>query len=270
MIIHENSKIIKVNPREITKEEIFLPKGFDSIRSSIFEVDGKYYYPKIVDTKKMINELLGTYFSKMIGLDAVDYQLGIHNNQLYILSEVFYNPEFTYSHCYNLYDTNAINMYYKKRQFFEKYYLNYFKMFDKITNPNMLTQLLKLIAVDLKMGQTDRGDRNLILKTKNETNDTDLAPIYDFSDSYEENPTQSEKYYYDNSFVILRKNFFSLFMFCQKNPEILDYLKILCNISTNQVLEEIENDKQIIISDYEKHYYEEKDNEYTNVLKRII
>lgn len=270
MIIQENSKIIQLKPREIKKEEVYLPQKFKTMRQSIFEDNGKHYYAKILDTKKTITELLGSSLAKLIQLNAVDYKIGKYKNDFFVLSEVFFNPDFDYTYSYDFYGTDATNMYLRNSLIFERYYLSFCKMFKKIDNSLMLENILKLIALDLKMGQTDRNDHNLILQTSKDNNITNLAPIFDFAEAYEDKPTLSEKYFYENAFVILRKNFLSLYMFCLKNPKILEYLNILCDTPIVGVLEELEKKLNIIFNDYEKKYYEEKDKEYTKILKRII
>lgn len=52
--------------------------------------------------------------------------------------------------------------------------------FDEI----LTDELLKLIVLDLKMGQMDRHGHNLMLKKNIKTGVIDLAPIYDYSRSY--------------------------------------------------------------------------------------
>jgi len=270
MIINNNSKILHFEPQKINSKEIYIPSNHLSMLPAITKIDDKYYYIKSVKPKGLINELIGSNLSKKIELNSVDYKIGICDNSLYALSEVFFEPNYSYSYCYDKYNTTAIEMYLKKRVIYERYYLSYLKMLKNINNKEMLLQILKLILIDLKMGQTDRNDHNIMLKTDNETNETTLASIYDFEESYEERPSLNEKYYYDNSFIILRKNFLSLFMFLQHFPFIKEYLKTLCDISILQVLDEIEKEFQIEFHTEEKKYYEEKDKEYTSILKRII
>ena len=97
----------------------------------------------------------------------------------------------------------------------------------------------------------------------------DLAPIFDFGNSYFEKTKYPDKYFYDNPFIIVRKNKLSLNALSRQNPEIIDFARTLIDIPIEDVLTEIEKEKQITIPDETKLFYKKKDEQYTKVLQKL-
>lgn len=272
MIINSNSHIKQLNLRPLEQQEIdslHIPPQISGISRSITEIDGKYYYFKKVNSTQMINELIGSYLSKKMTLRAVDYQISIHNDTLFAISEIFFRSEFTYSTCLDLYGTIAQRILKEKPVRYPGFFLNQTDLLKLINNPDMLQSILKLASIDLKMGQTDRHNQNITLETSTKTGQTTLAPIYDFSSSYEIDPPYSGYLFYDNPFISLRKNKRSLSALCREFPEIIDHIEALTSLPITTILSDIEKENGITISEQEKFWYERKDKEYTKVLTKI-
>ena len=135
----------------------------------------------------------------------------------------------------------------------------------------MLLNILKLTFLDIKMGQIDRNNLGNIMVKKSKFNGlVDLAPMFDFECSYDDSPPYPEFYFYDNPFVVLRKNQLSLSSLCKRHSQILETLHILATLKIEDVLNRIQEEKRIVLSAEEKKYYEEKDKEYSKVLQKII
>ncbi len=270
---YNSNKIINFIPNKLPKNElnnINIPSFVINLNKLnfldyIIKIDDNYYYYKAINQSEMINELIGSYLSKEIGLEAVDYKIGIYNNELYALSELFYEQDYMYDNCFSYYNTYSDNELSLFERIISKIYLNNHKVLDKISNKNMLDNILKLISIDLKMGQLDRHNMNLTLKISKENSELNLAPVYDFSKSYE-----NQFYFYNNPFIILRLNKFSLSSFYSKYPHIEKYINILKNIKIDDILSQIELDNDITISDSKRISYIEKDKFYNKILKKIL
>lgn len=272
MIVYTNSIFKSFTPIKLSSNEInnlHLPIGLESIANSITKIDGEYYYYKSVSSKQMINELIGSYLSKIINLDAVDYQIGFFNKDLYALSRVFYNADNSYTNCYDFFMTKPNNQLTRLEASISKFYLNQTNILDQISDWKMVSNILKLIAVDLKMGQTDRHNMNLTIKFCKKNNEMDLAPIYDFEKSYHKLSSYKGLHFYDNPFIMLRKNKISLYKFGRKYPEVAEFAELLTHIDIGDILSEIENEKKVVFSIQEKEYYQNNDIKHNKVLQKI-
>lgn len=274
MLINNNSRFITFNPQKLNPNEtqkLYIPKGLEEIVNSIVKNDGKYYYYKEVDFNQLINELVGSYFSRLIHLDAVDYQIGICNGKLYALSQIFYSPDYEYHNCQDFFGTIANHKLAESESLIPRIYLVEDKLLKMINNSTMLLNILKLTFLDIKMGQIDRNNlENIIVKKSKSNGLVDLAPMFDFECSYDDSPPYPEFYFYDNPFVVLRKNRLSISSLCKRYPQILETLHILATLKIGDVLDQIQEEKRIVLSKEESEYYEEKDKEYSRVLQKII
>ena len=94
MLINENTKLINIDLSN--NEDIVLPEVFGGLKNNITTIDEKNYYCKRVSHDALLNELIGSYLSKQIGLDSVDYKIGKYNDNYYVLSEMFFEDGYNY------------------------------------------------------------------------------------------------------------------------------------------------------------------------------
>lgn len=121
------------------------------------------------------------------------------------------------------------------------------------------------------MGQIDRNNLgNIMVKKEKSSGLFDLSPIIDFGSSYITNPPYPEFYFYDNPFIIIRKNKLSIAPLIKRYPQILKTINVLTTKKIEYVLNQIEKEKRIMLSDEELNYYEKKDIEYSKVLQKFI
>lgn len=253
--------------------DIYIPSEMqraENIKSNITKIEDKYYYYKYVSIENILNEFIGSYLCKKIELDSVDYQLGIHKGMFYALSEIFYQEEYHYHYAqgYNplsYIQTEKIATI-KKQDTFEKFIETL--PLDVIDSSQLQDSILKLIAIDLKMGQIDRHDKNIMLMTNRKEHNTTLAPIYDFESSYVCFPNE-EEIIYDNPYILLRKNQKSLMALQKKFPKISQYAEILQSIDIEQVLTEISEEKDFDFLSDHINYYKEKDKVYNKSLRYL-
>ena len=270
MKFNEESKIIYFKKTKLSQQQIdnlYIPRDYQKICSSITRYNGEYYYYKDVTLNSLINELIGSYFSKKLQLDTVDYQIGVMDNMVYVLSKIFYQENFNYYDCNSYFKTSSFHNIDLFQSFFSFIYLSEFDLLKKIKNPNLLKNILKLIAVDLKMGQFDRHNKNLFLKISQD-NIVDLAPLFDYGGSYYKKKIPFE--IYDNPLVSIRKNKRSLCYFSEQFPEFLEYIYTLYEITINDVLNNIEKEHLITFEKEERTFYQKKDLENNKVLKKIM
>ena len=267
------SDIKDFTKKPLDKDEItslHIPPNKAKIRSRIVKINEKYYYSKMVSSPEMLNELIGSFLAKQLNLEAVDYQIGIYKGDLYALSELFYDENHIYPRfAQHFSETEKNQIEFLKSAGLGELYLKQPNISKLVNDEQLANKILKLIALDLKMEQTDRHSENVMLRKKIKTGTLDLAPIFDFGNSYFEKTKYPDKYFYDNPFIIVRKNKLSLNALSRQNPEIIDFARTLIDIPIEDVLTEIEKEKQITIPDETKLFYKKKDEQYTKVLQKL-
>ena len=258
-MIDENSRVIKMD--NLYPQDAYIPNNFQDLKSNIIRYEDKNYLFKYVwDDSVIVNELIGSYLAKLIDLEAVDYKIGILNDRLYILSELFFDDNFDYSYpkyIFNELDCNKIS---------RKLYINNIPE----EYPYIREKILKLIILDIKMGQYDRSSyTNLMIKKSKVSNYVDLAPIYDFGLSYPLDLDELLLKIYYNPYITIRKNKASLAMLVSEYPKVKDYINILKDINMPSILTAIENRYKIKVNNNIKDYLYAKDKAYTKVLNKL-
>ena len=259
MVVDKNSiKEFKRNSITVNDiDNIKIPKGIEFDISHITKIDNDYYYFKNASVIgsffsrnnifNIINELLGTYYSKLLDLDTVEYDIGMSDDFLFSISKLFYKDNVEYQYINKKYKTTSIMCYDPLNMF------QYLSLLDQIEDRELLNNYLKLIAVDLKMGQLDRHNYNIILC--NENNKTSLAPIYDYSSSFSLSSYSWNTKIYDNPLLVVGKSSFALTMLSKNFPQINEYLDVLYSSSIIDVLNFIQDEKNIRLNKSEiKHY----------------
>lgn len=263
MILNSSSRVLNVPSILLTEEELaHLNKTFSislGLLRRVIKIDGEYYTWKYID---IVTELIGAYLSRVIDLECAQYDIGFYNGMPLVLSKIFFEEDFRYFGASNY----AFCM--KSQGNVNTGIFTYFYCFkDRLSffDPSIRNELLKLIAVDLKMGQLDRNCDNIMFK-QDLHGQTSLAPVYDFTNSYSSHvPFQ----YYRNPFLLLRVNEQSLKSFIRKYPDVMQYIDAMRDISMEQILSEIEQDRNVKFESHEANYRIKLDKQYSRVLKKI-
>ena len=271
MKINDSSDIIMFDNVPISRKEQLMfnaPHSMKYATNNIVFIDGKYYYAKVCTTNALINELIGSCFSSLLELDAVDYKIGIDKknpNLLYALSEVFYQEDYDYYTVDNYYgmrpDDSKI---YSKG--IEKYYICDTSILDYIDSPILTNSVLKMTVVDIKMGQVDRYDHNVLIKRINDS--FELGKVYDFGASYLEDGYSLYNCYY-NPFLLIKRNTISLWGLAYKYPQINESAAILSTTPLYDVLKNIESRFNIKVENKDIQGYMEADDKLSKILKKI-
>lgn len=269
MKLNDSSNVVEFKFEGIGREvKEFLQEDFQEIWEDIVKIDGEYYHAKEVSVREMLNELIGSYYSNLVGLDAVQYKIGIIGDKMYALSKVFFQKGFTYLYPNKYFDMtmgstgNQIEERKKLTFFFEA------SMLDRLNTQEARDSILKMSAVDLKMNQADRHTYNIIFRIIDGR--VYIEKIFDFGWAYDIYPTDSySSLYYENPFIIVRKDYVSLSSLAIQHPLFRSSIQRLCEVPVGDVLREIEKANNVTISKEDYKYYRSKDKEYTKILRKV-
>nr|MBP3258955.1 hypothetical protein [Bacilli bacterium] len=251
-----SSDLKKISMAEV---KLYVPKDKYYLKNNLNKYNGKYYYVKDVTTFELLNELIGSYLAHKIDLDTVDYQIVKEDGKTFrLMSLCFYDLLYRYYHAFEIgpLTTNVINESLKGNAVPKKY--------EKI-----VSNLLKLIALDLKMGQADRNPKNVIIReSKINKNNINLSRAFDYGYSYTTRNDGNDMYY-ENPYIAVRKDADSISNFAYINPNIKEFIYILKSISIEDVLSEISSMYDILIPDDVKTYYKKKDAANNELFRKI-
>ena len=268
-MINNQSKVIEMSDENFNRDGAYIPDNmkYDRIINNIYNYNGKYYYAKEMDLidgeDLIIHELIGSYLAQLINLDSVEYKIGRLGDKIYMLSELFFDRSFTYSYVGKCkFNANLKNL--KKAYFIDKIPQEY---------PALRDSILKLVLLDLKMGQYDRyNPSNITVKKALITDYKDLAPVYDFGFAYpfpfSFNFDDFEIYY--NAFVKIRKNEESLKLLLDKYPQMQETIHTLACANIRLILDIIQFQNKIKLDKSLKQYIISQDDINTKLLKRFI
>ena len=268
MILNDSSSVIpfKYGNNSSDLKEILAEDFYPDIRD-IVVIDGEYYHAKMVTNKEMLNELIGSYYSKLIGLDAVDYKIGILDGQIYALSKMFFKKELSYVYVTD-YFCPSLTFSTIKRETIEKrdYFLECGNL-QRLNNESAIKSILLMSAVDIKMHQADRHSYNIILRIVDGV--VYIEKVFDFGWAYEVYKDKDTDVFYKNTFLIVKQDVISLGMLADRYPEFRRCSAILSDAPVYDVLREIERINNIKVTDQEFEYYVDRDEEYTKLLKKV-
>lgn len=275
MKVNDSSSILTFEQRSIPQKElkrIGVTHDIHDMERHVVKINGKYYYSKVCTNKELINELIGTYLCKLVGLDVVDYQIGRlancdSSNNYYALSEIFYRNNYFYSTVRDYFDMipDDTKVY---SEGIDSLFNCETSVLDMVSDKKLEEAVLKMSSVDIKMGQIDRHNYNVMLRLAM-NGKVELEKLYDFGCAYDDDPPYPEFYCYDNPFLIVRKNFISLNRLAARYPYIIKSAKLLSEVPLYDVLKEIEKRFSIYIEDKDIPGYLVMDKEFSKVLRKI-
>jgi len=213
----------------------------------------EYYYFKDFnnDNKRFINELIGEYLAKKISLDSIHYEIAKKDDTYGLASKSFINKKNKYYYMIDLYLPNAPDNLY-----------NLERLKDKCKTDEeyetLLKEIFKMTAIDIYMSQTDRIKSSNIQFRKDRTG-LHLAPLYDY-----------EKSFMDPNIAIYKSNLLTLNLYkneyINEYPYLYELIDNIFEININHVLEEIEDERKILIPNNDKFEYEK----FYNIRKKQI
>ena len=271
MKITDSSEIIIFDNTPISSAEQILfnvPHTMKYATRNIVKINDKYYYAKACSYTTLINELIGSYYSTLIGLDSVDYLIGKSTTSvspLYALSEIFWKDEYTYTtveQCYGMRPDDS-KVYSRG---LDRFYINETSILDIVSSPSLVDSALKMTAVDLKMDQTDRFNYNVVLRRDNDL--LEMEKLYDYGSSYNEGSYNSYNCYI-NPFLLVKRNFISLCGLAHRYPQICESAAILSNAPLYDVLKDIEKRFNIHIEETDIPNHLDIDKKNSKILRMV-
>lgn len=279
--IFDSGKCIRIKPINRNDEEA--RKVSEKIGVSIYdakdqfkwhEVNGKYYHFKFSNRLiRILNELIGPKLAIKFDLQTVnniptvmDYG---DNLKFYgILSENFKDKNKQY--------LNMNELGFKNKKGIDNKCKNISKLknyCNKEDYADLINSIFKMTCIDYIMGQADRVSGNFLFEKDGFK--VTFAPLFDYAEAYESikegcaydryhNP--SLPFSVGNSFMTLSfwENSFKWFLW--RYPNFKEYLEIASDIDIVKVLEEIEEEHSLYISDDCKQYYDVRTKEKQKVL----
>ena len=267
-----SSEVIYFDPTPVSiTEQVYLgfPKKMRNYANNVVKIDGKYYYAKKCYTNVLINELLGSYYSGLVGLDAVDYRIGKSNNDIgyyYALSEIFYRDDYSYTTVEDVVgglrpdDTKTYG------RGLGSLYVCDTSVLSLFNSQQIIDGSLMLTAVDLKMGQVDRYNYNVVLRDNGY--EKELEKVFDFGWSYAVGKDDKNFCYY-NPFLVVKRNTISLWGLAHKYPQFRQSAAILSDAPLYDAIKHIENKFNIRVEDSDIPRYIELDETYSKILKKV-
>lgn len=232
-----------------------------------FTYNGQYYYYKEMSNAiRILNELLGQYFSEYMDLPSIQYELALGKNGIEgVLSKNFREPEKTYV------EASSLPLYYY-------IYIDYLLHFIDGTNHELKKKLDALIVKDLFTCMIDRHANTLCTTDEG----LDLAPQFDYEYSLSltdlngnmrtrinySNPLFIKFPYYHGSSRIIDPQYLKKMM--RHDKQISLYCEKMADVDINAVLEKISAERKIVIPDKIVNHYETFYNDRKDSLMKIL
>lgn len=268
MRLNDSSNVIQFRFQNIIEElEGYIGEDFQPEIRDYVKINGEYYYAKMVTTREMLNELIGSYYSRLVGLDAVDYKIGILDGKLYALSKMFFKKNIEYVYTAEYFSPSLFFSTTNKEIIKRKEYFLESGNLKRLNNEDAVKSILQMSAVDIKMKQADRHSFNIILRVINGV--VHIEKVFDFGWAYDIYPDDNSDVYYRNPFIIVKRDCVSMSMLAERHPEFERCAAILREAPIGDVIRDIERINNIKVSDEDFKYYEEKDKEYTKILRKV-
>ncbi len=243
-------------------------------------IDGKYYFVKYVWN---FNELVGEELAKKLNLSTANYEPVNIGEEYAVISPDFKEKGLEYSNLFDLDSANRALICNRKNPPYDKNvreFMDYFHLESDYQN------ILKLISLDIFMRQRDRGHVNIMVCSRDDFNTCKLAPIYDYSKSFNnnfepfslDNPTEVFKEYtscIENIRIhdTLERHQYpskNLYDFIEKHPDSLNYFKILMELDILELLKERLSSYDVSLTDTGKYYYEMNQKFSKGIIKKFI
>lgn len=232
-----------------------------------FKYNGKYYYYKeMKNALRVLNELLGQYFSEYMDLESIRYDLALSDNGIAgILSENFRQADKRYISATDL-------------PFYYYIYFDYILRFKSGYDNELKRKINALLVKDIFTCMIDRHANTLCTIDDK----LDLAPQFDFEYSLSHlnffgrerkftdytNPLFKRFPYYNAKSRIFKDEYLKIL--CRRDPKALEDFEKMSDINMKKVLEQIGDERNIYISKELRKRYEHFYNHRRNILRKVL
>lgn len=206
-------------------------KFHSGINKYLIELSDGYYYAKRVTEFQFCNEIVGRYLGNKLGLDTTSLEILLDKGKVKALTPNYKKKDV-------IYQTPKDELDLMGR---DQYNISKLKLLPKAYQKEQL----KLIALDVMMEQDDRYGDNM--KEIVIDNSIKLAPLIDFERSF--NRQLCASFSYSNSYVCLPKDIKNIDNFLNDFPEAYQYFIDMLSIEEDELLNYIEDNYPIKVSD---------------------
>lgn len=232
-----------------------------------FKYNGKYYYYKeMKNALRLLNELLGVYFSTYMGLESIQYDIALGQNGIMgILSENFREQNKKYIEATDL-------------PFYYYMYIDYVLRFKLGEKDDLKRKINAILVKDIFTCLVDRHANTLCTIG----NEFDIGPQFDFEYSLSHkdfcgrvrvftdytNPLFIKFPYHDSRLRVISDDYLKIL--CKRDPQAQEYCEKMNAVDIKAVLEQISDERKIIISqELFKHYEHFYDNRKKTLMKKL-
>ena len=240
---NENEEFFK--KLNITRDNYAGPLG---LHIYLIELSDGYYYAKSKPEVQICNEIVGRYLCNRIGLETTSLDLLLDKDKLKMVTPNYRKEELKYQ--YQKDDAELA--------FHHRYNVSKLKILPRAYQKEQL----KLITIDMMMGQTDRHDDNMEEVLKNNT--LHLAQVIDFGESFD-----YYYYCYYNPYVSIPKDVGSIDRFLNDFPEAYKYFLEIFSIGTEELVNYIETNYPIRVEDEIKEAYDKVISKNKRLIKSL-
>ena len=248
-LITKDTKILNLQEQlykpEYLSKKIGLDKDVCECWNNWYFYDGKWYFFKNFTCEKytssdlkFLNELIGEFLGHYLNIDTIHYEIASLKDEYGLASESFIKPhnKYIFFKDLGLFNNfaNLDNLIEIRR-----------KCKDDKNYSELVTEILKLTAIDLYMGQADRSMGNF--QFRKEKKELHLATIYDFEESFND----VYKDHYASNLLGLDLDKLKVY------PELKMMVDDLLTIDVDKMLEQIEDERKILIPSKRKAYYKD-------------
>lgn len=226
-------------------------KKWNPLEKTYFSWNDDIYYIKRVN----FNEFIGEELANQIDSKTVCFEIFQNvNGDIFMASKSFKKTNCTY-----YYPLDFVKM------FPISNHLENLKniCLDQNNYINLLNNIFKMFSIDIYMEQVDRFSNNIQIE-QFDTGYTDLAPIYDYSTSAWDDNIM----YHNCLYSFIDED--TYFEFYNIYPNFLEILKRIQKVNMSKVLENIENNKEILLPNKIKDIYLRREEISQKKLEKII
>lgn len=233
-----------------------------------------YYFKKEEENASypmyLFDELMGSYMASLLSLKSLEFFIAQTKHEIGLASKNFRNNNCTYHFGNFLHETS------------EKEYgislgrdignLDALRILCNNTDNTLqlIDEFIRLLAIDSYMLQTDRGPANIQFAVDNETKETHLGTIYDFSNCKDE--VASWGIYLKNCIVIVEE--LGMPLLIRECPEYLEYVSLLIDqgfaSSWDKICDNYCFNKETRSYEEVKKYYKVKENKQKDYFRNFI
>ncbi|MDD4548013.1 MAG: hypothetical protein PHI05_04655 [Bacilli bacterium] len=277
--IYDIDYCIHIKPIKRTDEEAL--SVAKSVSCSVYDasdsfkwhcINGKYYRFKFFDRiYPILNELIGPKLAKAMDLKTASYIPAILDYddyfQMYgLISENFKDPTKQYVDMFDIGFKHKKKPDYKNIELLKGFCLeeDYY---------SLINDLFKMTCIDYLMEQVDRVASNFLFEKDGKH--LSLAPLFDYAEAFDyakHGCTFNKRENHDlnfsvaNSFIAPNFNEKKFEKLLKKHPSFGAYLKRICEIDIISIINEIEAEHNLKISEEHKDYYYIRTREKQKVL----